>query len=90
VVPNLNKWGGFILGITRAILLVSLVIYMLVISPGTYLTHSVQKAYSGKQLFKIAPRAYSVLWNNILSKFMTQEEFNQETLKVQENFESKK
>lgn len=84
-VPGLNKWGGFILGITRAILVVSLIIYILVISPAAYLKHSVQDAYSGKRLFKVAPSVYGLLWNGIISKFIPNEKFNQNIQDVQEN-----
>ena len=88
---ELNKWGGSILGICRAILVSSLLMYILVISPVRYFAHSIQNAYSGKKLFfKIAPTTYSWLWNRIMSKFMTNEKFNLLVSEVQEELESKK
>ena len=84
--PNLNKWGGFILGIARAALLISLIIFVLVISAIGYLKKSVKDSYSAKYLVKIAPATYAVLWNNFTPKFMAAEKFNEAILGVQEEF----
>lgn len=89
-VPNLNKWGGLIFGLARGALLVSLIIFILVTAPFGYLKDSVSSSYSGKRLFKIAPSVYSGLWNNIASKFITQEKFNQAILEVPRSLESEK
>ena len=75
-VPSLNQWGGLFLGLARGALLVSLMTFILVTSPFKYLKDSVSASYSGKYLLKIAPNVYSGLWNNIASKFITQEKFN--------------
>ncbi len=80
--PKLNKWGGFILGIARSFLLMSLVIFVFLISSSQYLMHSVDNSYSGKYLFKIAPTAYTWLWDNVMSKFRPQEKFNSVVLKA--------
>jgi len=82
-IPNLNRWGSLILGIARSFLLVSLLIFIFVIAPTGYFRNSVNNSYSGKRLFKIAPAAYTWLWNSIMSKFRTQEKFNDAILKVQ-------
>ncbi len=82
-VPNLNKCGGFVLGIGRAFLLAGLITFVFVISSIGYLKTSVNNSYSGKRLSKIAPDTYSWLWNNITSKFMTEEKFNKTILEVQ-------
>lgn len=84
-VPNLNKWGSLILSIMRSFLCVSLLIFILVISPWGYFRDSVNNSYSGKRLFKIAPAAYTWLWDSIMSKFSTQEKFNETIFKVQAN-----
>lgn len=81
--PRLNQWGGFVLGIARGFLLIGLVIFMLVISSVSYLKTSVANSYSGRQLIKVAPDTYSWLWDNILSKFMPTEKFNQTAVEVQ-------
>jgi len=83
-VSALNKWGGLILGIGRGILLAGLLIFILVISHISYLKNSVKDAYSGKHLLKVAAATYTALWNNLASKFMTAEKFNEAILGVQE------
>lgn len=89
-VPNLNQWGGLILGLARGVLLVSLIIFILVTSPLGYLKDSVAVSYSGKRLFKITPSVYTSLWNNIASKFITQEKFNKAILEIPKDFDSEK
>jgi uncharacterized membrane protein required for colicin V production len=86
-VPNLNKWGGFILGIFRVILLISLLIFMLAMSPVGYLTDSVKHSFSGKRIVQVAPAIYSSLWDKIASKFMTSEKFNKSVFEVQEGLD---
>jgi len=81
-VPNLNKWGGLVLGLARGVLSVSLIIFILVISPLGYLKDSVTGSYSGKYLFKVAPTIYSGLWNSMAPKSITQQKFNKAILKI--------
>jgi len=82
-VPNLNKWGSLILSVIRGFLLISLLIFIFVIAPWGYFGNSVNNSYSGKRLFKIAPATYTWMWNSIMSKFRTQEKFNDAILKVE-------
>lgn len=82
-VSNLNKWGGLILGAIRSFLLISLIIFIFVIAPMGYFRSSVTNSYSGRRLLKIAPAAYAWMWNSIMSKFRTQEKFNDAILKIQ-------
>lgn len=76
VLPKLNAWGGFILGIGRAVLLSSLIIYMLAISSINYLKNSVVTSYSGKSLFRVSVLAYTTIWDKFMSKFMAKEKLN--------------
>jgi uncharacterized membrane protein required for colicin V production len=89
-VPALNRWGSLILAIARSFLTVSLVIFIFVIAPGSYLKNSVANSYSGKRLFKIAPATYAWLWDSVMSKFRAEEKFNGSVLKVQPNLTKKK
>lgn len=82
-VPQLSQWGGFILGLIRGFLLVSLIVFTLVISNTSYLEKSVSDSYLGKRLFNVAPTIYSALWNGFFSKFMTKESFNKTILEIQ-------
>ena len=81
-VPQLNQWGGFILGLTRGFFLVGLVVFALVISNTSYLEKSVSDSYLGKRLIEVAPTTYSALWNGFFSKFMTKESFNDAVLEA--------
>jgi len=85
-VPQLNKWGGFVLGIARCILVVGLLTFILVISDIGYFKKSVANSYSGKYFLRVAPNVYSGLWNNLISKFMPKEKFNRSTLDIPKGF----
>ena len=75
-VPQLDKWGGFFIGLIRGILLSSLVIFALLISSFAYFRNSANDAYLGGRIFKIAPATYGKIWFSFASKFMPQEKFN--------------
>lgn len=81
--PTLNKWGGFILGFTRGLLTGSLLMFILLLSGVGFLKNGVKESYSGKYIVGIAPAVYSSLWQGVLSKFLTGEQFNDTVLKVQ-------
>lgn len=89
VAPNLQKWGGLVLGMLRGFLCVSLIIFILVICSFDYSKDSVKDSYTGKSLFKIPPATYSWLWNNVTSKFMNNEKFNKTILEIQDDFSQK-
>ena len=82
-VPQLNKWGGFVLGIARCILVVGLLTFILVIPNIDYLKKSVANSFSGNYFLRVAPNIYSGLWNNLISKFMPKEKFNKSVLDIQ-------
>ena len=82
-VPNLNMWGGLILGAARGFLLAGLITFMLVISSISYLKKSAINSYSSKYLLNVAPGTYSFLWKGLFSKFMTSEEENKTVLEIQ-------
>lgn len=82
-VSTLNKWGGFIFGLARAVLLSGLIIFALVISSIQYFNDSVTASYSGKRLFKACAGTYKIIWDNAMSKFMTKEKFNQTVKEVE-------
>lgn len=86
--PSVNKYGGLFLGIARAFLLIGLIMFTLVISSIDYLKNSVNNSSSGNRLLKIAPTAYTLLWDNVVSKFSGGDDFNKTILEVQKDFNS--
>ncbi|MCX5700266.1 MAG: CvpA family protein [Candidatus Omnitrophica bacterium] len=76
-VSNLNKWGGLILGAGRAILLTSLIIFIMVLSNIEYLKKSVKDSYSGKALYYVSVDTYAWIWSNLASKFASNENYNE-------------
>ena len=77
------------MGAARAFLFAGLIIFMLAISTITYFKNRVNDSYLGSRFFKIAPATYGWLWNNITSKFMLGEKFNNTILEVEDAFVQK-
>ncbi|MCX5669099.1 MAG: CvpA family protein [Candidatus Omnitrophica bacterium] len=88
-VPKISQCLGLILGIGRGFLVIGLLSFTLVISNITYLNNSVKHSYLGSKAFVILPQTYGWLWNNIFSKFSTQEKFNPAVTQVTEKFKHK-
>lgn len=76
-VSNLNKWGGLVLGVGRAILITSLIIFTMVLSNIEYLKKSVKDSYSGKTLYYVSVDTYAWIWDNLVSKFASNEKHNE-------------
>lgn len=74
--PVFNKWGGFALGSIRSLVLTSLIIYMLFLSSIGYFKRSVSDSLSGKYIFKIAPKIYTLIWEGVISKFDPADTYN--------------
>ncbi len=87
--PNLQKWGGLVLGMLRAFLFSSLIVFMLLISSFEYCKNSVKDSYCGASILKIAPSTYSWLWNSVSSKFMNSEKFNNAAIEVEKEVPQK-
>ena len=87
---KLDKWGGFILGLARAFLLVSFILFIFVLSGISYFKTSIDKSYSAKTLLSISPNVYSMLWNDVVSKFRSSDEkFNDTALSFSESIGQK-
>ncbi len=85
-VANLNRFGGLILGLFRAYLLLGLIMFAMAISSVSYMEKSVKESYMGGHLFQVAPNTYSWLWDNLASKFMGTEKFNKTVSEIQGGF----
>jgi uncharacterized membrane protein required for colicin V production len=84
-VSALNKWGSLFLGIARAVLLASLIIFMLAISSVGYLKESVKESYSGRRLFSLGPDTYAWIWKSVISKFNASEKYNAVVASIKED-----
>jgi uncharacterized membrane protein required for colicin V production len=82
VIPNLSKWGGLIVGLTRGFLLASLVLFIFFKSQVTYFKKSINDSFSGNYIVNVAPATYSWFWYKIISKFKTNEKFNMSVLEI--------
>lgn len=76
----IERWISFALGIGRAVLLASLIIYAFSIPVVTYLKRSVDNSLSSVYLYKVSPTVYKTIWDKVMSKFMPKEEFNKVVL----------
>jgi uncharacterized membrane protein required for colicin V production len=85
-VPHLQRWGGFVLGFIRSFFVIGLISFLFVAFNLTYLERGVRLSYSGGQFFALAPRCYKWIWNNLTSKFMTQEKYNPSISQIVEGF----
>lgn len=83
-VPTLSRWGGLVLGIIRGMLGISLILFMLVLSNIDYFRRSVSSSLFARHVAIIAPYTYRGIWEGLVSKFMSGEEFNQKVSEVQE------
>ena len=80
-VPDVKRWGGFFLGLIRAFLFSSWLLFAFKICPFPYLNSSVPSSFSGARLVNLAPNTYTWIWENITSKFMANEKLNSEVFK---------
>lgn len=75
-VSLLNRWGALILCIFRGALFSSLLLLIMIIANNSYINKSIVESPLGSRLYKITPAVYSSVWDNIVSRFMSKQEFN--------------
>ncbi len=73
---ELSRWGGFVLGLARALLFSSVVLFSLILPKEEYFKNSVRYSLSGNYILKIAPSTYTFIWESIVSKFNSGETYN--------------
>lgn len=79
-VSIVNRWGAFIFGLVRWGLFTSLLFFSITIIKIGYFENSLADSLLGPRLFKLTPKVYVCLWNNLASHFEDKEQFNQEVL----------
>jgi len=80
--PILNRWGGLCLGLLRAFLISSLILFAFLIPKSQYFKDSIYYSLSGNYLTKTAPAIYTWVWESIVSKFNSREKFNDKIFEV--------
>ena len=81
----LNRWGAFILGIARWSLLTSLLFFSVTISNIDYLKNTLSNSVLGPGLVGLAPKVYTSLWDNLISRFIVRGAVNQADSPVEPN-----
>jgi hypothetical protein len=85
-VPALSKWGGFLLGLGRAVVAASLLVFLLFISSIGYISDSAKDSYISQRIFNVSVSTYAKLWNGFMNKFAAGEKFNRTVTQVQEEY----
>ncbi len=89
VVPTVSKWGGLILGIFRAFLLTSLLLYFFMATANPYLRKSVKTSFSGPGVVYLAPSVYGFFWDAFMSRLTPQDKFNNAVFDVDQDHTKK-
>ena len=75
--PNpINRWMGGAIGLVRASLGASLVVYILAVAPVDYLRDSARHAFVSPKLIQVAPVFYQGMWHGVMRRFMISERSN--------------
>ncbi|MDD5561442.1 MAG: CvpA family protein [Candidatus Omnitrophica bacterium] len=85
-VPNLNKYGGLILGLVRGYFTIGLLIFVLIVSNVGYFGSSVRHSCLGSRAVSVSAQTYSWIWEGVFSKFFPQQKFNPAVGKIRDNF----
>ncbi|MFA5099837.1 MAG: CvpA family protein [Candidatus Omnitrophota bacterium] len=90
VVPTISRLGGLILGIVRAFLFGSLLLYFFLATGNSYLHKSVRTSFSGMDLVYLAPSTYKFFWDAVMSKLASREKFNGVVFEIEKDNTKKK
>ncbi|MFZ5800447.1 MAG: CvpA family protein [Candidatus Omnitrophota bacterium] len=77
-----KTWGGFLLGLARALIFSSLLIYGLLISGSDYIAKSARQSFSANRLMGVAPAIYTSTFEKIISKFFPSEQENGSVVEI--------
>jgi uncharacterized membrane protein required for colicin V production len=72
---RLDKWGGFVLGVFRALFTVSIALCLLIVSSSEYFKKSIKGSFSGTYMAAVAPNVYLHM-NGFVSKLQKNENQN--------------
>jgi len=78
----INKWIGLLLSILRGFLVASLIVLFIFLVPVEYFKNSAQSSFSKSRLIELSPKTYAFIFENIYSKFSSDEEINKAIFKA--------
>jgi len=90
VVPAISRWGGLVIGIFRAFLISSLLLFFFLTTGNEYLRKSVLNSFCGTGIVYVAPNTYDFIWKTIMSKLISHEKFNSVVFEIEKNSAPKK
>ncbi|MDP8260043.1 MAG: CvpA family protein [Candidatus Gygaella obscura] len=77
-VSTVNRWGGLLLSILRAVFLCSAIIIGMLIIDNDYLKRSIDTSFFSNKIAMSGPNTYRFTWNIVLSKFSSSKELNKQ------------
>lgn len=80
-----KTWGGFLLGLVRAMIFSSLLIYGFLISGSDYIAKSTRQSFSANSLMGVVPAIYTSSCEMVISKFFPSEQVNGSVLEITRN-----
>ncbi|MCM8792057.1 MAG: CvpA family protein [Candidatus Omnitrophica bacterium] len=85
MISFLNRWFSLFLGILRAFIFASFIMFLFSIPKESYLKKSVEHSFLGRHILFISPFIYKSTWQSFFSKFLPLQEFNLEIFNVEKN-----
>ncbi len=82
--PVIDKWGGFILGIIRGLLICGLVYTLFFLTRNPYLGKKSKDSFLGFYLVDLSPNVYSGCFDGFISKFFSDEKRNNDVFKLKD------
>lgn len=79
---GVDQWGSGILAVLRALFLISLILYGVLLSNIEWLQKQTYGSVSQKLALKVAPGTYNFWFNDFISKVFPQEKYNEEVTNV--------
>lgn len=85
--PFFARLGGLAIGLVRAALLSSLILYGMVIAGVDYFKKSIDDSRLGKTVIKTAPDVYNFFWQNLTAKVAPEQKYNTAVSDVQQGIQ---
>ncbi|MDD4909993.1 MAG: CvpA family protein [Candidatus Omnitrophica bacterium] len=73
---TIDKWAALLIGAIRGTLVISITLLFFLLTSAQYLSASIKSSFLAVKAVNIAPRAYAGMWENIMSKFIINDEIN--------------